>query len=376
MKLIRQLFISIVCCALTHTLYPLICISHGSFGSESSWFRPGGLFYEAIKKQALENNESVTPWIWSGGVSEQNIIEAAGTLVEYILQLPPQTPISFIAHSNGGNVCAYATMMLATLYASPQQTTPFEIHAHAIAESENNHTTAHEELTQDHLQTTTDGSETDIIPPLLRFPFLHKKLTKHRTYRYEMHPQTEETLKKTFTKLRTTIQTSLRLHRAPNSYPISLLCCMGTPINSNKFDVDMRVVRQALNIYSSADFVQSLVGGRLLPDHERRANIQARIHDLSLHPHAIDPCHKKVHHVTIGKWILKLPQLLADATENAAPYQLRSGIITFFADKEPDITYASYSELSESLAAEERASCTSDDSETFAESDEEDWDIF
>ncbi|MEI7580305.1 MAG: hypothetical protein WCJ17_00755 [bacterium] len=372
MKIIQKLFIGVLCCTLFKTLSPLICISHGSFGSESSWFRPGGMFYEAVKKEALTRGEPVTPWIWSGGVSEQNIIEAAGTLVEYILQLPPQTPISFIAHSNGGNVCAYATMILASLYASPQQTSTFETDANNMLKDQERPTE-----TLPHPASLLDDEETDeAIPPLLRFPFLHQKLTKHRTYRYEMHPQTEQVLQTTLKRVRGIMQHSVRLHRAPNSYPISLLCSMGTPIDSTRFDIDMRIVRQAINIYSPADVIQSLVGKQLIPQHERRANVQARIHDITLHPQPIDPCHKKVHHVTIGKWILHLPDLLADTNENAAPYQLHSGIITFFPDKEPEITRTSYSELSASLTAMELESSSCEEEDVDDECADDEWCIF
>jgi hypothetical protein len=360
MKKLYQLFIGLLCCMLARSAYPLICISHGSFGSESSWFRPGGMFYETIKKQAMHRSEAVVPWIWSGGVSEENIIEAAGALVEYILQLPASTPLSFIVHSNGGNVCAYATMMLASLYVKQQPVASFnETPPHGISEESIIHENNEEEL-----------------PPFLKLPFLHPTVTKNLTQHMEMHPNTERILKSTISRLRSLLATSMRPHRAPNNYPIALICCMGTPINTHIFDIDMRVVKQVINIYSTADFVQSLVGSQLIPEHERRANVQARIHDISLNPETINPCHKKIHHVTIGKWILQLPEFLADTNDKAAPHQLKSGFITFFADKEPEIKFATYSELVASVSKETNASPPSSAEDEPIDEDDPDWELF
>lgn len=278
--------------------YGDIFILHGSFGSDSRWFRPNGTFYEAVKKQAAPLGHDIHPFIWSGGVSPQSIIEGAKSFIERMLTLPPNTPIIIEAHSNGGNVAAFTTMLYAALYKAQ----------------------------------ATDETE---VPDIIRSPFLEKKLTKNRTYIYEVAPKVESLLQETFTELKEAMNTSHRLRRTLPDYPIQLLCLMGTPINTDRFDINMQVVRQVINLYSPADFIQPLVGDQVVPIHERRANIQVKLHDVNLGADPIDPCHKNIRNQIIGQWLLELPDIAASTKEDAAPYSLQSGIATFYSDQPP-----------------------------------------
>jgi len=289
----------ILCGAFSTVTRGDIFILHGSFGSASRWFRPNGSFYEAVKKQAAPLGHAVHPFVWSGGASPQSIIHAAGEFVEHILNLPPHVPVIIEAHSNGGNVAAFTTMLLGALYKA----------------------------------LPTDGTG---LPETLKSPFIERKLTKNRTYVDELAPATETLLQSTFSRLRSVLNNSHHLRRAFPTQPIQLLCLMGTPINTSKFDIDMGVVRQAINLFSPGDFVQTLVGNNLLPPHERRANIQVKLHDEDFGQDPIDPCHKNIRHRLVGQWLLELPTLIGDAKENAAPYTLQSGTVTFYADKSPE----------------------------------------
>lgn len=306
----------ILCATLATTVYGDVFILHGSFSNASRWFRPNGTFYEAVKKQAEPLGHAVHPFTWSGGVSAQSIIEAAGQFVEHILTLPPHIPVIIQAHSNGGNVAAFTTMLLGALYKSQ----------------------------------LSDGTT---LPDSVKGPFIEKKLTKNRTYVYEIAPKTEALLQSTFTRLKSTLDNSHHLRRTLPIYPIQLLCLMGTPINTEKFDVDMSVVRQVINLFSPADFIQTLVGNNLLPEHERRANVQVKLHDASLSPNPIDPCHKNIRHRLVGQWLLELPLIIGSATQNAAPYTLQSGIATFYEDKAPVFAVAALSNQSIDISLDE-----------------------
>lgn len=341
----KLLLASIVLCA---TLLPqtstlnadtqrITFLAHGSFAADSKWFLPGSPFYEELKKEAALHDGIVIPWLWSGGVSDESIIEAAGRFVEELLLLPASTSINLCAHSNGGNVFAFATMLLAALY----------------------------EETQEEPTTATR------MPLFLKKPFLHKELTKNREVLYNMHPKTEAVLNKIFSHLKEKKEQGLPLHRSLTTYPINLFCCMGTPINPSRFDIDMRVVKQAISIYSPADFIQSMVGAQLWPEHERRANVQARLHHSKLSDTPIDPCHKNIRHALIGAALLDLPRILAATHENAAPYELQSGMVTFSETAEPEFKALSYSELLLLLSSPSHAtlSASSDDEEAEEEDD-------
>ena len=331
-------------------MYATLFLAHGSFGSEGKWFRPGGTFHEALKKEAAVQNETITPWLWSGGISDEDIIFAAGQFVELFLSLPTQTSKTLCAHSNGGNVFAFATMLLAALYETYTITTD-----EAVAEQ----------------PTEEQPTEELRIPHFLKKPFLRTELTKSREVHYTMNPKTEAALTAVFSALKHKADLNPPLHRSPTIYPITLFFCMGTPINYTRFDIDMRVVKQAINLYSPGDFIQTLVGSRLFPEHERRANIQVRLHHSDICPHPIDPCHKNIRHALVGQWLLHLPELIAASYENAALYTLQSGIVLFSETENPTFTAIPYSDLMQSFSTPSHAALSSsDDEESF---DGDDW---
>jgi hypothetical protein len=300
-----------------HRTTPLaadIFILHGSFGSESRWYRPGGEFYQAVATEGATLGHSVSPFLWSGGITAQSIIEAAGTLVKRILELPPTSQIILFAHSNGGNVCAYASMLLGELYRN------------------------------------LDPKEQSLN--ILKKPFEEKKLTKNRNFIYEVEPKLDKLIDATFSDLQKTVDLKHYLRRTLPDYPIQLICLMGTPINIDRFDINMQVVKQVINLYSPADFIQALVGKQLLPEHERRANIQTKIYHSKNAKGPTDPCHKHIRNPVIGKWLLHLPTIIADK-ENAT--RLASGTTIFYDDvnKEPTFAAGVYSEASPPTNTEE-----------------------
>ena len=171
---------------------------------------------------------------------------------------------------------------------------------------------------------------------------------KNRNFIYEVEPRLDKLIDTTFSELQKTIDLKHYLRRTLPDYPIQLICLMGTPINSERFDVNMHIVKQVINLYSPADFIQALVGKQLLPPHERRANIQTKIHRDTTTPEPIDPCHKHIRNPIIGKWLLHLPAIIADK-EDAT--RLASGTTIFYADKEPFFAPGVYSESSPALTA-------------------------
>jgi len=291
-----------------------IALVHGSFSCHSKWCKPGGTPFETLKKAASHKGYTLKPFVWSGGVSSFDIIEAAEDLVASLLSAPANRQFILIGHSNGGNVIAYATMLLSELY-YPQ------------------------------IELLSEDETIVIVPESLKKPFLRDEKKKALLPSHTSEAL-QEKIAGTLVRLRAQQAQCTNRHRSPLCYPIDLVCIMGTPINTNRFSIDMRVTKQAVSLFSPNDFVQILVGKQLLPPHERRANIRAR---LALDGEAgtliIDPCHKNIRHPIITSWLLDLPHILAAPAHKAAPHALRSGTVYFYDAKQPQF----YSETEESL---------------------------
>jgi len=203
-------------------------------------------------------------------------------------------------------------------------------------------------------------------PAILKKPFEEKKITKNRAFIYETPPALDSLIDATFAHLQNTIDLKHYLRRSLPDYPIQLMCLMGTPIDTARFDINMNIVKQAINLYSPADFIQAIVGKQLLPEHERRANLQTKIHHQACSTNPIDPCHKHIRNPIIGKWLLHLPKIIA---EKESATTITGGTAIFYNDKEPVFMPGVYSVLDESSnSPEESETDSAEDSD--ADSDD------
>lgn len=311
-----------------------IGILHGSFAANSRWPCPGGKFFEEVKKRACTVGGNVHPIQWSGGITPQCIIQAASDLVTTFFT---SNFTIFFAHSNGGNVLAYFSMLLDALYKAQEDE-------------------------------RIRGIEQVHIPESIRAPFFEKVITRNRVTASQIPPKIDQLITDTFLHLRTVMK-ECHPRRSLSDYPVKLMCFMGTPINTKRFDVKMNVVAQVINLYSVKDHIQTVVGDQTLPAHERRANVRARIQQSGNGQLPYDPCHKNIRHHLIGKWLLDLPSLLSEQN-NAAPYNLKSGAVVFYEDKLPDLVEIGQSSVVDSsLSLAEALSIEEDFSDDNASSD-------
>lgn len=90
----------------------IVILIHGTFAADADWCKPGGKFYNKLKKEAKKINEKLIPFGWSGHLTNNARILAAEELAQVILTYKKDKKIILIGHSHGGNVINLASKML------------------------------------------------------------------------------------------------------------------------------------------------------------------------------------------------------------------------------------------------------------------------
>jgi len=92
-------------------------ITHGTFAANGKWYRPGGDFYEALKKNRPDLHVHDRSFRWTGAYSDRARQADAKLLQQWLTDqgLSPKrdqstfSPPDFFAHSHGGTVAHLAT---------------------------------------------------------------------------------------------------------------------------------------------------------------------------------------------------------------------------------------------------------------------------
>ncbi len=252
-----------------------IFLVHGSFAKNSTWYKPGGDFFQRIEAKYHGN---IRPFSWSGSPLQSGIIEAAYDLAKEILETPANEAITLIGHSNGGNVIAYATSLI-YFAVTPEND---DDNASQRLLSLIDQAIDPENIIRSQ-QDLTDTVEYASIKTMLRDMYLTL---------YDIG--------------------QARLTRSED-YVIKHVYMMGTPIHKHTFIVNMNVTKHVFNLYSEADYVQVLVGNRTIPEHPRVTNLHT--HLVSESGETVLPCHYTIHHEMVGKWVLKLPEVIDEHPE-------------------------------------------------------------
>ena len=289
--LLRKVFFFLLWAPCSATAF----LVHGSFAKNSSWYRSGGAFYHQIESQY---SGSIRSFSWSGSPLQSDIIEASYDLAKEILECPIGEPATLIGHSNGGNVIAYATSL---------------IYFAITPESEN------DEIKQRLLKLVDEIIDDENI----------------------LRSQQDLTDAVEYTQIKTIIRDAYidlyqlgqaRMKRS-NEYLIKDIYMMGTPIHKHTFTVNMNVAEKVFNLYSEADYVQILVGDRIITPHPRVTNLHTQL--VTDTGKVIRPCHHTIHHEIIAQWLLHLPTVVAEHPDSV---ERGDGTIIFSADKPPVYT--------------------------------------
>jgi len=87
-------------------------IIHGTWGSESNWYMPGGDFFDALERTVCVKNSAVVPFYWNGGCGHISRVKAAHNLAKLIATYDKTIAVYLVAHSHGGNIGIIASQIL------------------------------------------------------------------------------------------------------------------------------------------------------------------------------------------------------------------------------------------------------------------------
>lgn len=98
-------------------------IIHGTFAKDASWYKPGGDFYEALKK-SISPDALIKSTTWSGKNNDEDRLDAAHALIMDMATYDlPEDEHYLIGHSHGCNVGMLAIQELAKI------NSPYKIHS-------------------------------------------------------------------------------------------------------------------------------------------------------------------------------------------------------------------------------------------------------
>ncbi len=237
---------------------------HGTFGLDSTWYRPGGKFYKTLEQHATTLNQKLVPFTWSGKLSDKARIQAAESLAALILSYPKDEPIILIGHSHGGNVIILASRLL-----------------------------------NDPVPRLKDTDEN--IPPALDL-LLDNTLTR----------TLEDSLARMLRKAYRSIKRlrSLRTGTAHTPYLIDRAYLLATPVDSKHYLPDMDIIGNLYHLYSETDLIQTVFGvhERLFAKQDRVVNLRVTVEKQA--KGIYDPSHSGLHSALIASWLLWIPESL------------------------------------------------------------------
>ena len=247
-----NLFFSLVCAPIKQPLptkQGIVILVHGSFAINTQCHQPEGEIYETLKNSAEMLGKKLISFLWSGDPQVKSIQRAGKLLAEVIKSYLPQEELIIIGHSHGGNVIAQASQLLSPLLTEKNNSKIFQI-----------------------IQSPTISQ---LTPALSFTPTGRCKIIN------------------------------------PSQYPINKVYLLGTPINTTTHKLNMDVITSAYNFYSDGDYIQSVAGthSKTHPQHDRISNICITIKN-SGHLNSGKPTHSEMHHKTLARWLLFIPEEL------------------------------------------------------------------
>ncbi len=106
----KNFFFSLFCLfCLCFQVNATIIIVHGFYSVKGKWFKPGGYFFEGVRKGA--GDADIIPFLWNGGPTGLSRLEAAKKLIDVIWKKRDKS-ITLIGHSHGGNVINLAGLLI------------------------------------------------------------------------------------------------------------------------------------------------------------------------------------------------------------------------------------------------------------------------
>lgn len=302
------------------SLPALVIITHGGFGQQSTWYQPGGDFFEKVKERAETVGHQTMSFEWQQGKSLNDLWShgtfcgttrkeqvQAGLRLALVMwkhyhteQDPINRQIIILAHSYGGIVSYHASNFFAFLLTNQAAEIAHQPH-HCWVTS-----------TMWHAMLVKLISEAEDIK-LAAYHEKQEQLKNAQKSRWPWSPFTSacKTLsKKIGTFLSDTTSQNAIIEK--QNYPIKALITLATPHRQLDPTPSMSVIGKLYNLHSPADSITHAYGVGLpelpssLIDHERTIDLVVGVHEQQTHM-INHPSHSGIHDVCIGPWLLDLP---------------------------------------------------------------------
>jgi hypothetical protein len=260
-----------------------IILTHGAFGQDQEWYQPDGYFYDALDQEAKLFGYDVLSFSWDqflGGITHKERLRAGRALAKLVVDLgnEGETDIIFIGHSYGGHILKVASQILAVGLGLKDEREPIIVLLERGMQITEEEQALFEEICKEFKELEDTKKFKDIF---------YKKKEKNLFY---------------------------NSMGRPGDFLIDHAYILGTPNNIPDYVANMDIIGSLYNFYSKGDWVQEVVGDRLLPEpkHEYAVNLEIRIKSggffnfITCHK----PSHMDMHAKIIGTWILYIPYFL------------------------------------------------------------------
>ncbi len=311
------------------SIYPVIFVIHGAFARNAKWYRPGGTFFEALKKEAQKIGENIIPFSWeqpTGGITmEERILGGFNLAKAIIAQIRKgEKKVMIISHSYGGHVACWASYFLGRREVLPKIGESYSMNDFY---REYNIDTLKEKCASDlpyripvneGLQKILNeyGEKRKEVFNVDNFRKLRMSLRVYENNLYGLNKNYEEIVDR-YEK---------ELNFVNSHYRIAELYMLGTPHDANFIVPDMDVVGSVYNLYSEGDITQGLMGKRIVTleiDSKRLVNIN--VIGTGGNCSFCLPNHITIHSANVGKWLL----FLGDVFQRIGIVFKEKGVIAF-----------------------------------------------
>lgn len=93
----------------------IVILIPGTFSKNSSWYKPGGKFYDYLKKSSEQNNKKLIHFEWSTDNTHKARKQGGIELANLMAHSKPEDKFTLIGYSHGGNVAIIASQELKNL---------------------------------------------------------------------------------------------------------------------------------------------------------------------------------------------------------------------------------------------------------------------
>jgi hypothetical protein len=302
---------------------------HGTFARNSTWYREGGAFFEALKIWAEKKavGLELVSFKWSGALSASKRLEAAAQLVQTIAsEFDNLTDIKkiLIGHSHGANVIFLATQMLEILQKTPfSLAADLEILVDRCLLQDSCFPDSEQQARIRSLQ-NQDNDDTALLEDEFRGDYVD---------------QVAELKQKLLTQL-THAMCSSRNDIEP--FRLDEIYALGTPIDADTYWPAASTVKKVYSLYSDGDGVQTYSAQfrRKFADFENFKPSRNFIVDLKVtfgrDPKTIgieQPKHLQLNNEVVGRWLFEIPAFFScSATETVSPCSCKKAWLHFFKD--------------------------------------------